>query len=71
MEMDAGMCAAVGPSGAGGFERRSTHCVHNLVSVAAAARPAEEDFFHVEREIFRSCAGAKRRRRVFEARSRL
>jgi len=38
MKMDAGRCAAVGLSGAGGFERRSTHCVNNLVSVAAAAR---------------------------------
>ena len=52
MEMDAGMCAAVGPSGAGGFERRSTHCVHDLVSIAQKRGHAQELFFHVELEIF-------------------
>ena len=34
MQVDAGRCAAVGPSEAGGFERRSTHCVHILLSIA-------------------------------------
>ena len=43
--MDAGRCAAVGPSGAGGFERRSTHCVNNLLSIAPAARLAQELVF--------------------------
>ena len=42
MQMDAGMCAAVGPSGPGGFERRSTHCVHNLLSIAPH-RTAEQE----------------------------
>ena len=52
MEMDAGMCAAVGPSGPGGFERRSTHCVHDLVLSLQRRGHAQELFFHLEREIF-------------------
>ena len=48
MEMDAGMCAAVGPSGPGGFERRSTHCFHNLLSIAQRREHAQELVFLFE-----------------------
>ena len=48
MEVDAGRCAAVGPSGPGGFERRSTHCVHKLLSIAQRREHAQEHFFHAE-----------------------
>ena len=58
MEMGAGMCAAVGPSGAGGFERRSTHSVKNLVSSLQRRGHAEELVFAVEPEMFlRQCEG--------------
>ena len=42
MQVDAGRCAAVGPSGAGGFERRSTHYVSNLLSIAQRSELADE-----------------------------
>ena len=51
MQMDAGRCAAVGPSGAGGFERRSTHCVNNLLSIAQQREHAPELVFQSEVEI--------------------
>ena len=52
MEMDAARCAVVGPSGMGGFERRSTHCFHNLLWIAQRREHAEELFFHLEPQIF-------------------
>ena len=52
MKVDAGRCAAIGPSGAGGFERRSTHSVNNLVLSLQRRGHAEELFFAVELEIF-------------------
>ena len=52
MEMDAGMCAAVGPSGPGGYEQRSTHCFHDLVLSLQRRGHAEELDFHVEPQIF-------------------
>ena len=48
MQVDAGRCAAVGPSGPGGFERRSTHSVHNLVSIAQRCEHAPELVFLFE-----------------------
>ena len=42
MKVDAARCAAVGPSGPGGFERRSTHSVHNSLSIAQRCELAEE-----------------------------
>ena len=41
----AARCAAAGPSRLGGSERRNTHSVNNLVSVAAAARARGGTFF--------------------------
>ena len=59
MEVDAGRCAVVGPSGLGGFERRSTHCLHELLSIAQRSEHAAElVFFSSPRT---ACAGAKRR----------
>ena len=56
MEMGAGMCAAVGPSGAGGFERRSTHSVKNLVSSLQRRGSRRNLFFHFEpAECLRRC----------------
>ena len=52
MEMGAGMCAAVGPSGAGGFERRSTHCVHDLVWIALRREHAAELVFLFEPQTY-------------------
>ena len=50
MEMDAGMCAAVGPSGLGGLERRSTHSVHKSLSIAQRRSSRRNLFFHFEPE---------------------
>ena len=52
MQVDAGRCAAVGPSGPGGFERRSTHCVHELVLSLQRRGHAEELDFHVQPQMF-------------------
>ena len=38
----------VGPSGPGGFERRSTHCFHNLLSIAQRREHAPELVFLFE-----------------------
>ena len=52
MKVDAARCAAVGPSGPGGFERRSTHYVSDLVSMAQRSSLAEElVFFFQAREL--------------------
>ena len=48
MEVDAGRCAAVGPSGPDGFERRSARSFHNLVSIAQQRSHAEELDFQSE-----------------------
>ena len=48
MQVDAGMCAAVGPSGPGGFERRSTHSFHNLLSIAPRREHVPELVFLFE-----------------------
>ena len=48
MQEDAGRCAVVGPSGPGGFEPRSTHSVHNLVSIAQRREHAPELVFLFE-----------------------
>ena len=52
MKVDAARCAVVGPSGLGGFERRSTHCVHDLVLSLQRRSHAEELDFHVEPQMF-------------------
>ena len=48
MQVDAGRCAVVGPSGLGGFERRSTHCFHNLLSIVQRREHAQELVFLFE-----------------------
>ena len=45
MKMDAARCAVVGPSGLGGFERRSTHSVLNLLSIVKRLSIRAELFF--------------------------
>ena len=70
MQVDAARCAAAGPSRLGGSERRNTHSVNNLVSVAARGASTRRNIFFKAKPR-NSCAGAKRRGRVFEARSRV
>ena len=48
MQVDAARCAAVGPSGLGAFERRSTHSVRNSLSIAQRRELAEELVFLFE-----------------------
>ena len=45
MEVDAARCAVVGPSGMGGFERRSTHSVLILLSIVKRLSIRAEHFF--------------------------
>ena len=52
MKVDAERCAAVGPSGPGGFERRSTHSVHILLSIAQRREDVEELDFYLELKSF-------------------
>ena len=46
----------VGPSGLGGFERRSTHCLHELLSIAQRSEHAAElVFFFKPANCLRRC----------------